>query len=110
MNIPFSYLEREFDDIELYLDDIRNLVETTDFTLGTAVNDFEATFAKYIGLPYAVGVGSGTDALILSLKRLGIGPGDEVIRRQILLLQRPVRLPRAHVQSLLIAKKALLST
>lgn len=79
MTIPFSYLERQFADIAPYLEDIGRLVAATDFTLGTAVADFENSFAEYIGLPHAVGVGSGTDALILSMKMLGIGQGDEVI-------------------------------
>lgn len=79
MKIPFSYLERQFAEIEPYLKDIGELVALADFTLGSAVAEFENQFANYIGLPNAVGVGSGTDALILTLKRLGIGPGDEVI-------------------------------
>ena len=79
MTIPFSYLERQFADIAPYLDDLGELVASADFTLGAAVAEFEKSFARYIGLPHAVGVGSGTDALILSLKMLGIGQGDEVI-------------------------------
>ena len=79
MIVPFSYLERQFENIDPYLDDIRSLVASTDFTLGAAVSEFERRFADYVGLPHAVGVGSGTDALILPLKLLGIGPGDEVI-------------------------------
>lgn len=79
MRVDYSYLGRQFTDIDSYLEDIRSLVTTGDFTLGTAVDEFEERFAKVCGLPYAVGVGSGTDALILSLKILGVGPGDEVI-------------------------------
>ena len=55
------------------------LVNTGDFTLGKAVSEFETLFAEACKAPFAIGVGSGTDALILSLKALGIGPGDEVI-------------------------------
>ena len=79
MNVSYSYLDRQFSDVELYLDDIRKVVEKGDFTLGSAVGIFEEKFATMLGLPYAVGVGTGTDALMLSLKILGIGHGDEVI-------------------------------
>jgi len=79
MKICYSYLEQQFADIEPYLDDIRTLVKTGDFTLGKALTEFEVRFAKLLSLPYAVGVGTGTDALMLSLKILGVGPGDEVI-------------------------------
>lgn len=50
-----------------------------DLILRGDVEQFEADFAKYVGTKYAVGVASGTDALILSLKAAGIGQGDEVI-------------------------------
>ena len=49
------------------------------FVLGERVARFEAEFAVYTNAPYAVGVGSGMDALVLSLRALGVGPGDEVI-------------------------------
>ncbi|CAA9555384.1 MAG: Aminotransferase, DegT/DnrJ/EryC1/StrS family [uncultured Truepera sp.] len=49
------------------------------FVLGERVARFEAEFAAYTEAAHAVGVGSGTDALVLSLRALGVGPGDEVI-------------------------------
>lgn len=52
---------------------------TGDLTLGAPVKEFEERFARLIGTRYAVGVGSGTDAIRLSLKALGVGPGDEVV-------------------------------
>lgn len=79
MRVPFSYLDRQFADIDAYLAEIKALVRSGDFTLGRAVSEFEERFAAMCKLPHAVGVGSGTDALILSLEALGIGPGDEVI-------------------------------
>lgn len=50
-----------------------------DFILREAVSEFEDNMAKYTGTKYGIGVGSGTEALFLSLKALGIGEGDEVI-------------------------------
>ena len=79
MHVKYSYLDQQFADVDPYLDDIRELVRTGDFTLGAPVKEFEERFAKLCSLPYAVGVNSGTDALVLSMKILGVGPGHEVI-------------------------------
>ncbi len=79
MKVPFSYLDRQFADLDSYLDDIRELVLSGQFTLGSALEEFEGRFAEYCGIPHAVGVGTGTDAITMPLKMLGIGPGDEVI-------------------------------
>ena len=79
MRVPFSYLDRQFAHLDGYLHDIRALVRTGDFTLGAPVREFEKRFAALCGLPHALGVGSGTEAIVLTLRALGIGPGDEVI-------------------------------
>lgn len=79
MKVPYSYLEDQFADIDGYLEEIKKVVKKGDFTLGQAVAQFEEAFAQMAGIPYAVGVGSGTDALVLPLRAIGIGPGDEVI-------------------------------
>ncbi len=49
------------------------------FIRGPEVSKFETEFARYIGVNHAIGVGNGTDALVLALRALDIGPGDEVI-------------------------------
>jgi dTDP-4-amino-4,6-dideoxygalactose transaminase len=58
---------------------MQRVVERGDFILGAAVTEFEAAFGSYCGASYAVGVGSGTDALFLALQALNLGPQDEVI-------------------------------
>jgi dTDP-4-amino-4,6-dideoxygalactose transaminase len=55
------------------------VIDRGDFVLGRDVEEFEAAFARLCGVRFAIGVGSGADALVLSLRALGIGPGDEVI-------------------------------
>lgn len=89
MQVPFSYLERQFEQstnlnkekklTDLIIEDIRAFLKTSEFTLGSKVELFEKKFADFIGVKHAIGVGSGTDALILSLRALNIGHGDEVI-------------------------------
>jgi dTDP-4-amino-4,6-dideoxygalactose transaminase len=58
---------------------IKRVLESGQFIGGKGVENFEKEFAKFCGVKYAISVNSGTDALFLSLKALGIGPGDEVI-------------------------------
>ena len=58
---------------------IGGLVDSGGFILGQAVRDFEQRLAAYCGAAHALGCSSGTDALILPLMAMGIGPGDEVI-------------------------------
>lgn len=58
---------------------IARVLDSGQYILGEEVRLFEREFADYIGTRYAVGVGSGTDALHLALRACGVGPGDEVI-------------------------------
>ncbi|MCC6796688.1 MAG: DegT/DnrJ/EryC1/StrS family aminotransferase [Candidatus Hydrogenedentes bacterium] len=64
------------DEIHAELDKV---LSTGAFVLGPAVQEFEQAFAAYCGADHCVGVNSGTDALNLAVRVLGIGPGDEVI-------------------------------
>ncbi len=79
MHVRYSYLSQQFADIGGLMAEIEALVRSGDFTLGEPLARFEASFAALLGARHAIGVGSGTDALKLPLRALGIGPGDEVI-------------------------------
>ncbi len=83
MRVSYNYLNQQFDVdsalVRQILADIKELVRTSEFTLGPQVEEFEKKFASLCGTKHAIGINSGTDALILILKALGIGPGDEVI-------------------------------
>ena len=79
LEINHNYLQPQFADHDAILEKIRGLVIRGDFTLGREVDQLEDEFAAMAGAAHAIGVGSGTDALFLSLKALGIDKGDEVI-------------------------------
>lgn len=76
--VPFQDLSPG-EDAEAVREAIARVVASGWFVLGPEVEAFEAEFARASGAPFAVGVGSGTDALALIFRALGIGAGDEVI-------------------------------
>jgi len=75
VNYPRQYQQhkREFDGV------FEEIMAGGDFILRRHVEEFEKRIAKYVGARYAIGVNTGTDALYLSARALGFGPGDEVI-------------------------------
>jgi dTDP-4-amino-4,6-dideoxygalactose transaminase len=80
--LPVPLTRMDHDDpalLEELLAVVRSVAETGAFTLGEHVEAFERDFAAYLDAGDAIGVSSGTAALELSLRALGIGPGDEVI-------------------------------
>ena len=79
MKVRYSYLRQQFSNAPELWSNLKKFVKTGDFTLGKPLEKFEKNFAKLIGTKYAVGVNSGTDAIKLSLKVIGIKPGDEII-------------------------------
>ncbi len=78
--IPILDLTAQYGNIR---DEVRaavdEVLETQQFILGPLVSRFEAQMAQYLGCPHAAGVASGSDALLLALMTLNIGPGDGVI-------------------------------
>ncbi|MCH2317716.1 MAG: DegT/DnrJ/EryC1/StrS family aminotransferase [SAR202 cluster bacterium] len=78
--IPLVDLKAQYRSIKEEMDSaIQGVLERTQFINGPEVSEFEKNFAEYCGAKHAVGVGNGTDALILALDALGVGSGDEVI-------------------------------
>lgn len=78
--VPFLDLAPQYQALEAeWLAAIRVSGAKGSFILGPNVTAFEQEFAAYVGVKHAVGVANGTDSLILSLRALGIGRGDEVI-------------------------------
>lgn len=80
MAIPFLDLKLQYEEIRNAVEPaVLELLASGSYILGQQVQSFEQKLAGYCGAEYAVGVASGTDALILILDALGVGPGDEVI-------------------------------
>jgi dTDP-4-amino-4,6-dideoxygalactose transaminase len=78
--IPILDLSPELQEVGADLEAAwRRVLASGHFILGPEVEAFEREVADYLGVRHAVGVNSGTDALVIALRALGIGPGDEVI-------------------------------
>jgi len=78
--IPMVDLKRQYQNLKAAIDAaIQNVLEDGQFILGPNVAELEKEIAAYHGVSHAVGVASGTDSLLLSLRACGIGAGDEVI-------------------------------
>jgi dTDP-4-amino-4,6-dideoxygalactose transaminase len=80
MKVPLLDLTAQFEALrDEIMPAVAAVFESQHFVLGGTVADFEQAIADYVDARHAVGVTSGTDALLISLMALGIGPGDEVI-------------------------------
>ncbi|MBM4399181.1 MAG: DegT/DnrJ/EryC1/StrS family aminotransferase [Candidatus Cloacimonetes bacterium] len=80
MKVPLLDLHAQYDPIlpqlKKAMDDV---LAGHNYIMGSQVKDFESKMSEYLGIKYAIGCASGTDALVLAIKALGIGDGDEVI-------------------------------
>jgi len=78
--IPFLDLKAAYDELRDEIDSaIHRVLGSGRYILGPEVEAFEAEWATYCGTEHSVGVANGLDALILALRALGVGPGDEVL-------------------------------
>ncbi|PYR34434.1 MAG: erythromycin biosynthesis sensory transduction protein eryC1, partial [Acidobacteria bacterium] len=80
LHIPFLDLKQQYRSIKPEIDHaIQSVIDECAFVGGRFVDAFESAFAAACQTKHCVGVANGTDALFLTFKALGIGPGDEVI-------------------------------
>ena len=80
MQVPPFSLSQQIDDLRADLEKaVLSVLQSGQYIGGAQIQQFETAFAAATGVEFAVGCNSGTDALILALRALGIGAGDEVI-------------------------------
>lgn len=80
LSVPFYGHVRQYHNIKAEIDaNIKEVLESGQYVLGPMLKKFEGELAEFHGTKFAIGVGNGTDALWLTFKALGIGPGDECI-------------------------------
>ena len=80
MKVPFLDLTAQYAAIKQEVHQrLDAVLDSASFILGKQVEEFEEAFSRFLDSRYAIGVANGTDALTITLKALGIGPGDEVI-------------------------------
>lgn len=78
--IPLMNIERQYETIKKELDTATiGVLSSGKYIMGENVKEFEKEFSEYMKVKYAVGVGNGTDALVIALRACGIKTGDEVI-------------------------------
>lgn len=80
MKIPLINLKKQYETIKSEVDkNVSEVLSSAQYIMGNNVKEFEKEFSEYLGAKHSISVGNGTDALVIALKALGIGEGDEVI-------------------------------
>lgn len=80
MQIPLMNLKKQYETIKEESDKrVLEVLSAGQYIMGENVKEFEKEISEYLGIKHSISVGNGTDALVIALKALGIGEGDEVI-------------------------------
>src|SRR5262245_57205598 len=80
MPVPVLNLKAQYATIKSEIDAaVAEVFSSQYFIMGPTVEAFEKEAASYLGVKHAIGINSGSDALLLALMAVGVGPGDEVI-------------------------------
>ncbi len=80
MKVPFLDLKKQYEELKDEMESVvLEVLKSGSYIGGSYVQNFESELAEYLGVKYAVGCNSGTDALILALRACNVRPGDEVI-------------------------------
>jgi dTDP-4-amino-4,6-dideoxygalactose transaminase len=97
--IPILDLSTEIDELWEPLNEaIQRVLRSGQFIIGPEVNELECDLAGFTGTRFAVGLNSGTDALVIGLRAMGIGPGDEVITSPFTFVASPESICRVGAQ------------
>jgi len=103
VNVPLLDLKIQFQSIRKeILSAIEDVCDDQTFVLGERVASLEDALSKYVGTAHAIGVASGSDALLLSLIALGVGPGDEVITVPFTFFSTASAIARLHAKPIFI--------
>ena len=80
MKVPLLDLKLQYQAIKNEIDSaVLQVIESQNFILGSEVEQLESSIAKYVNAKFAIGVSSGTDALLIALMAMDVKPGDEII-------------------------------
>ena len=80
MSLPFIDLRRQYSELKLQIDgNIQRVLDHGQYIMGPEVQELEEKLSRYVGTRHCITVGSGTDALLITLMALGVKPGDEII-------------------------------